>query len=74
MSLKRFKQILRFCMFDNKNISEERLTADKLATFRNIWTMFVATLRKYYIPGTDITVDEQLVHQETMSIQAVHSQ
>ena len=61
MSLKRFKQILRFCRFDNKNTREERRATDKLAAIRDLWTMFVATLRKYYIPGTDVTVDEQLV-------------
>jgi hypothetical protein len=61
MSLKGFKQILRFCRFDNKNTREERRATDKLASIRDIWTMFVGMLRKYYSPGTDITVDEQLV-------------
>ena len=61
MSLKRFKLILRFCRFDNKITREERRATDKLAAIRDLWTMYVATLRKYYIPGTDITVDEQLV-------------
>ena len=61
MSLKRFKLILRFCRFDNKNTREERRSADKLAAIRDVWTMFVSSLRKYYMPGTDITVDEQLV-------------
>lgn len=61
MSLKRFKLILRFCRFDNKNTREERRSTDKLAAIRDIWIMFVSKLRKYYIPGTDITVDEQLV-------------
>ena len=61
MSLKRFKQLLRYCRFDNKNTREERRATDKLAAIRDLWTMFVARLRKYYIPGTDITVDEQLV-------------
>ena len=61
MSLKRFKMILRFCRFDNKNTREERRATDKLAAIRDVWTMFVSTLRIYYIPGTDLTVDEQLV-------------
>jgi len=37
------------------------MAADKLAPFRDIWTMFLAQLPKYYIPGTDLCVDEQLV-------------
>jgi len=47
MSLKRFKSLRR--------------ATDKLAAFRDIWEMFLAQLPKLFIPGTDITVDEQLV-------------
>lgn len=61
MSLKRFKQILRHLRFDNKATREQRRSVDKLAAFRDIWEMFVSQLHKYYIPGTDLTVDEQLV-------------
>lgn len=61
MSVKRFKMLLRFCRFDNKATREERRAEDKLAAFRDVWTMFVMQLRKFYIPGTDLTVDEQLV-------------
>jgi len=57
----RFKLLLRFCRFDNKITREQRRTTDKLAAFRDVWTMFVAQLRKFYIPGTDLTVVEQLV-------------
>ena len=34
---------------------------DKLAAFRDFWTLFQAQFQKYYIPGTDLCVDEQLV-------------
>ena len=61
MSVNRFKLLLRFCRFDNKVTGEQRRATDKLAAFRDVWTMFVAQLRKFYIPGTDLTVDEQLV-------------
>lgn len=45
--------------FDDIALSLERITADKLAPFRDIWSMFVAQLPKYlfYAP---ISVDKQL--------------
>jgi len=61
MSVNHFKLLLRFCRFDNKVTHVQRRATDKLAAFRDVWTMFVAQLRKFYIPGTDLTVNEQLV-------------
>lgn len=61
MSLNRFKALLRYLRFDNKNTRAARREHDKLAAFRDIWEMFIPTLRKHYIPGPDMTVDEQLV-------------
>jgi len=39
----------------------ERQQSDKLAAFRDIWIMFTEQLPKYYIPGSDLCVDEQLI-------------
>ena len=39
----------------------ERQVTDKLAPFRDFWIMFQAQLPKFYIPGTDLCVDERLV-------------
>ncbi|KAM9307115.1 piggyBac transposable element-derived protein 4-like [Pholidichthys leucotaenia] len=61
MSRTRFRDILKYMRFDNRATRAERQAIDKLAAFRDIWTMFVAQLPKYYIPGTDLCVDEQLV-------------
>lgn len=61
MSLDRFRAITRMLRFDNKTTRDVRLQTDKLAAFRDVWAMFVAQLKKYYNPGPDITVDEQLV-------------
>jgi len=61
MSVNHFKLLLRFCRFGYKVTREQRRATDTLATFHDVWTMFVAQLRKFYIPGTDLTVDEQLV-------------
>lgn len=61
MSMNRFKNILRFLRFDNKQTRPERRATDKLAAIRDVWVMFIAKLQKAYIPGVDMTVDEQLV-------------
>jgi len=61
MSRNRFTELLKFLRFDNKQTRPTRRATDKLAAFRDIWEMFVANLKKYYIPGTDLTVDEQLI-------------
>ena len=61
MTLNRFKIILRFLRFDNKTTRPERRAQDKLAAIRDVWAMFISQLPKFYIPSTDLTVDEQLV-------------
>jgi len=61
MSVNRFVDILRFLRIDNKASREHRRASNKLVAIRNIWELFVAQLPKFYVPGTDITVDEQLV-------------
>ena len=61
MSFNRYKSLMRFLRFDNKRTRENRRATDKLAAFRDVWQMFIANLPKYYLPGVDITVDEQLV-------------
>lgn len=61
MSEMRFKELLRFCRFDNGVTRAERQMHDKLAAIRDLWEMFRATLCKAYKPGDDLTVDEQLV-------------
>ena len=61
MPLNRFKSLLRFLRFDNKNTRAVRRATDKLAAFRDIWELFQDRLKLCYIPGPDMTVDEQLV-------------
>ena len=61
MSLNRFKTILRFLRFDNKQTRPERRATDKLAAIHDVWDMFVDKLCKAYRPSADMTVDEQLV-------------
>ena len=61
MSYNRYKEVMRFLRFDNKRTREERRATDKMAAFRDVCQMFITHLPKYYLPGVDITVDEQLV-------------
>jgi hypothetical protein len=35
--------------------------SDKLASIRDVWDMFIPLLRRFYIPGLKLAVDEQLV-------------
>ena len=57
----RFKTLLQFCRFDNKKTRDQRSKHDKLATIRDLWTMFLVQLKSCYIPGESLTVDEQLI-------------
>lgn len=61
MGQKRFKALLRFIRFDDKSTRSVRRSKDKLAPIRDIWEQVVNNLRKHYVPGANITVDEQLV-------------
>ena len=61
MSRTRFTTILKYLRFDNRATRAERQATDKLTPFREFWIMFQAQLPKFYIPGTDLCVDEQLV-------------
>ena len=61
MSLNRFKDILRFLRFDNTNTRAAMRETDKLTVFRDVWEIFLGKLQRCYIPGPDMTVDEQLV-------------
>lgn len=61
MGLKRFKFLLRFLRFDNKETRPQRRENDKLAAIRDVWETVNKNFGKYYLPGENITVDEQLV-------------
>ena len=61
MSVRRFKEFLRFIRFDNFLTRAERQSSDRLAALSDVWKMFLVELPKHYVPESDITVDEQLV-------------
>lgn len=57
----RFKQFLRCLRFDNILTRQQRQMTDRLAAIRDVWELFISTLRRHYVPEENITVDEQLV-------------
>jgi hypothetical protein len=61
MGRNRFKALLRFIRYDDKSTRSVRRSKDKLAPIREIWEQVITNLRKHYLPGANITVDEQLV-------------
>ena len=60
MARKKFIEMMRFLRFDYKQTRSHRLATDKLSLISTIWNTFVENCLKYYKPGTNITVDEQL--------------
>ena len=61
MSEKRFVFFLRCLRLDNYRTREERQINDRLAAVSDIWNQFLANLRRHHVPGSALTVDEQLV-------------
>ena len=58
MSCQRFKFFLRTVRFDNFCNRDLRLQENQLAAINEFWDELVENLKKYYIPGDVITVDE----------------
>jgi len=52
---------MKYMRFDDKSTREQRLQKDKLAAFSDIWLMFTSQLPKFFVLGSDLCVDEQLV-------------
>lgn len=61
MGKNRFANILRFLRFDDKTTRSLRRSRDKLAPIRELWEGVNQNLRKFYLPGENLTIDEQLV-------------
>lgn len=61
MGKNRFLSIERFLRFDDKNSRPLRKSKDKLAPIRELWEEINHKLQKYYLPGENLTIDEQLI-------------
>lgn len=60
MSVRRFWEISRFIRFDNGNTRQQRKQTDKAAAISDVFLMLNSCLRRYYVAGANVTVDEQL--------------
>lgn len=60
MSRDRFKEIMQYIRFDMKNTRSRRLRTDKFALISTIWERFIKNSKACYIPGANITDNEQL--------------
>ena len=56
----RFKSIMRYLRFDDKDTRPARAVNNKFAPISEIWDMFTKNCLACYKPGAHITVDEQL--------------
>ncbi|GBP86818.1 PiggyBac transposable element-derived protein 4 [Eumeta japonica] len=61
MGKNRFASLLRFLRFDDKNTRSLRKSKDKLAPIRELCEYVNQNLKKFYLPGENLTIDEQLV-------------
>lgn len=61
MSIEYFKKIHRCIRFDDKADRVERSVRDKLAPIRLVFDVWAVNLRKWYVPGENVTIDEQLL-------------
>lgn len=61
ISRERFDFLIKSLRFDDKNPHLQRSQNDYFTPIRLIWDIFIAQCRNNYIPGTNVTIDEQLL-------------
>lgn len=57
----RFQTILRMMRFDDAEARRRSRSSDKLQPIRKVFDIWNTSLQNAYIPGTNLTIDEQLV-------------
>ncbi|XP_071578235.1 piggyBac transposable element-derived protein 4-like [Temnothorax nylanderi] len=62
MSQQRFVYLIALLQFDDKSTRRERRQSDRLAPIRDLWDLFISNCTKYYSPGKNVTIGEQLVN------------
>ncbi|KAM7388964.1 hypothetical protein PAMP_022965 [Pampus punctatissimus] len=60
MSRNRYREIMRYLRFDQKDTRRTRLSQDKFALVSEVWDRLIQNSLASYKPGAEITVDEQL--------------
>ena len=61
MSKERFEFIVRCFRMDDKTLRPTLRPNDAFVPARNVWEMFIKQCRNNYIPGSEVTIDEQLI-------------
>ncbi|XP_026330081.1 piggyBac transposable element-derived protein 4-like [Hyposmocoma kahamanoa] len=61
MSRERFDFLIRCLRFDDRTIRIQTLQSDPFTPIRKIWDLLIVQCRDNYIPGTNVTIDEQLL-------------
>ena len=61
MSRNKFKSILRYIFFDDKNSRSLQRPTNKFAAIRELWDSVMDNCKKSYFPGANVTIDEQLL-------------
>lgn len=61
MSKERFAFLGRCLRFDDKGLRMQALQNDRLSPIRKIWDLLLKQCRNNYIPGSYLTIDEQLL-------------
>jgi len=61
MSRQRFQDVLRVVRFDDAEYRRQHRSDDKLEPIRECFDLWVSTLRDGNVPGSTLTVDEELV-------------
>ena len=60
MSRHSFSEIKRFIRFDKKSERVSRVKRDRFIMIPAVWDKFIENCQSCYIPGQNLTVDEQL--------------
>lgn len=61
MSKERFKFIVRCLRMDDKTLRSILRPNDAFVPARNVWELFIKQCQINYIPGSEVTIDEQLL-------------
>ncbi|XP_067624247.1 piggyBac transposable element-derived protein 4-like [Eurosta solidaginis] len=61
MSKERFEFLSRCLRMDDKALRPMLRPNDAFVPARNVWEMFIKQCRNNYIPGSEVTIDEQLL-------------
>lgn len=61
MSRERFDFLVRCLRFDDRDLRLQRTQSDPFTPIRVIWNILISQCRNNYTPGTNVTIDEQLL-------------